>query len=166
MVKSSLYSYVLVSLLSFTPTLLASPLAARDSHSSLPFTLNLNLTSTTLADIDRSRAKALIKHAAKSSAARSSGKREVVSVDATNTAVTYTVDVGVGTPPTNYTLLIDTGSSNTWVGAMKAFVQTSSSQDTGNMVSVTYGSGMFSGEECMSRSSHNLIFSTEYRMGL
>jgi hypothetical protein len=31
--------------------------------------------------------------------------------------VTYTASVGVGSPATDYTLLIDTGSSNTWVGA-------------------------------------------------
>ena len=46
------------------------------------------------------------------------------------------------------TLLVDTGSSNTWVGADQAFVPTSSSVDTGNLVSVTYGSRSFSGEEC------------------
>jgi len=30
------------------------------------------------------------------------------------------------------TLLVDTGSSNTWIGANKAYVQTSTSVDTGN----------------------------------
>ena len=28
----------------------------------------------------------------------------------------YTVSVGVGDPPTYYELVVDTGSSNTWVG--------------------------------------------------
>jgi len=56
-------------------------------------------------------------------------------------------NVGVGTPPTQFQLIIDTGSSNTWVGAGTAFKKTSSSVDTGAKVSVTYGSGSFSGEE-------------------
>jgi hypothetical protein len=49
------------------------------------------------------------------------------------------------------TLLIDTGSSNTWLGAGLAYVKTSTSKDTGGTVSVSYGSGSFSGEECMYR---------------
>ena len=44
-------------------------------------------------------------------------------------------------------LLVDTGSSNTWVGAWKAYVRTSTSTSTGGSVSVTYGSGSFSGTE-------------------
>ncbi|CAK5284004.1 unnamed protein product [Mycena citricolor] len=69
------------------------------------------------------------------------------SVDVTDAAVTYTMDVGVGSPPTSYTLLIDTGSSNTWVGAAKAYVPTSTSTDTRQSVNVSYGSGSFSGTE-------------------
>ena len=62
------------------------------------------------------------------------------------------------------TLIIDTGSSNTWIGAGKAYNKTSTSHDTGNTVvclscfmlftsylkgdqSVSYGTGSFSGEE-------------------
>jgi len=44
-------------------------------------------------------------------------------------------------------LLIDTGSSNTWVGAGKKFVKTSTSVQTANKVAVQYGSGSFSGTE-------------------
>ncbi|TDL23166.1 acid protease [Rickenella mellea] len=69
------------------------------------------------------------------------------SIDVTDAGVTYTMQVGVGTPPTEYTLLIDTGSSNTWVGAGKKYVQTSSSKKTGDSVSVSYGSGSFKGSE-------------------
>jgi len=68
-------------------------------------------------------------------------------VDVTDAGVTYTTSVGVGSPPTDYTLLIDTGSSNTWVGAGKKYVKTSTSQSTGNKVNVSYGSGSFSGTE-------------------
>ena len=55
-------------------------------------------------------------------------------VDVTDAGVTYTASVGVGNPPTQYTLLIDTGSSNTWVGADKQYVKTSTSKSTGKQV--------------------------------
>ena len=57
------------------------------------------------------------------------------------------VDVAIGSPATQYSLIFDPGSSNTWVGANKAYVQTSSSQKTSDTVAVTYGSGGFSGDE-------------------
>ncbi|KAH8100001.1 acid protease [Cristinia sonorae] len=68
-------------------------------------------------------------------------------VDVTDAGVTYTTSVGVGSPPFQYTLLIDTGSSNTWLGAQKKYVKTSTSHSTGNRVNVSYGSGQFSGTE-------------------
>jgi hypothetical protein len=69
------------------------------------------------------------------------------SIDVTDSGVTYTTSVGVGNPPTQYNLLIDTGSSNTWIGADIAYQPTSTSQDTGNTINVSYGSGTMSGEE-------------------
>jgi hypothetical protein len=68
-------------------------------------------------------------------------------IDVTDAAVTYTASVGVGSPATDYTLLIDTGSSNTWVGALTKYKKTSTSKNTGKSVSVSYGSGSFSGTE-------------------
>ncbi|OBZ71216.1 Polyporopepsin [Grifola frondosa] len=68
-------------------------------------------------------------------------------VDVTDAGVTYTTSVGVGSPATQYTLLIDTGSSNTWIGADKKYVKTSTSKSTGKTVNVSYGSGSFSGTE-------------------
>ncbi|KAG6327123.1 hypothetical protein ID866_11966, partial [Astraeus odoratus] len=53
----------------------------------------------------------------------------------------------VGNPATQYNLLIDTGSSNTFVGTGKAYHPTSTSHYTGNSVHVSYGSGQFSGKE-------------------
>nr|GAT49303.1 acid protease [Mycena chlorophos] len=71
------------------------------------------------------------------------------SVDVTDASVTYTMSVGVGSPATDYTLLIDTGSSNTWIGAQKSnpYTPTSTSTDTRKTVNVSYGSGSFSGTE-------------------
>lgn len=64
-----------------------------------------------------------------------------------NSFVIYTASVDVGSPPTSYDLIVDTGSSNTWVGADQPYQKTSTSKDMGCKVEVTYGSGSFSGEE-------------------
>jgi Eukaryotic aspartyl protease len=54
-------------------------------------------------------------------------------------ALIYTTSVGVGSPPADYVLVIDTGSSNTWVGAGKEYRKTGTTQETGNDV-VSHGS--------------------------
>lgn len=61
--------------------------------------------------------------------------------------VSYIASVGVGASDSQFQLIVDTGSSNTWVGATKAYTRTSTSTDTGDAVSVSYGSGEFSGTE-------------------
>jgi cathepsin E len=71
----------------------------------------------------------------------------LASVPATNQAVTYTVNVSVGNPPTIYSLIVDSGSSNTWVGAGTPYGPTNTSVNTGDLVEVQYGSGLFLGEE-------------------
>ena len=76
--------------------------------------------------------------------------------------------VTVGNPPQPFTLIVDTGSANTWVGAQTPYVPGPSSEDTGQEVVsiarsplhphrhgthrfycqfVGYGSGIFIGEE-------------------
>ncbi|EJD44881.1 family A1 protease [Auricularia subglabra TFB-10046 SS5] len=69
------------------------------------------------------------------------------SVNVTNEAVTYLAAIAVGSPASTYNLIIDTGSSNTWLGANKKYTKTSTSTSTGKRVSVSYGSGSFSGTE-------------------
>ncbi|KAF5366346.1 hypothetical protein D9757_011466 [Collybiopsis confluens] len=64
-----------------------------------------------------------------------------------NEVVSYIASVGVGASNSQYQLIVDTGSSNTWVGASKSFASTSTSTNTGAQVSVSYGSGEFSGTE-------------------
>jgi len=72
----------------------------------------------------------------------------VKSIAATNLEyVQYTASIGVGNPPTYYNLVVDTGSSNTFVGTGKPYVQTNTSIPTGETVNVTYGVGFFSGLE-------------------
>ncbi|KAG2032184.1 aspartic peptidase domain-containing protein [Suillus americanus] len=61
------------------------------------------------------------------------------SVYATNAVTGYTAVIGVGSPATSYTLLVDTGSSDTWIGANKPYQQTTTSHDTGNQFYIPYG---------------------------
>ncbi|KAF8448674.1 family A1 protease [Boletus edulis BED1] len=118
----------------------ASPLSRSTGKATLSFATRINESGTlNIVDKDRARAQAFKN-------ADHLGKRDG-SISVTNSAVTYTAQVGVGNPATEYTLLIDTGSSNTWIGASKTYSQTCTSQDTWNTVSVSYGSGNFSGEE-------------------
>ncbi|KAI5119244.1 hypothetical protein M0805_008795 [Coniferiporia weirii] len=138
---SSLFATVLLAL-----SISATPLVqVREQSATLPFSLKINATGSTLPQIDRARAAHLITKG--NSLAGRSLDRRTASFDVTNAAVTYLADVGVGSPATTYSLLIDTGSSNTWVGADKTYVKTSTSKSTGKSVSVSYGSGSFSGTE-------------------
>ncbi|KAG6915899.1 hypothetical protein DXG01_009366 [Tephrocybe rancida] len=87
------------------------------------------------------------------------------SIDITDAGVAYSVPVGVGQPPTMFSLLIDTGSSNTsghdllifpslsltgdlrWIGADKDYAPTSTSIDNQRTIDISYGSGAFTGSE-------------------
>ncbi|KAK0388277.1 hypothetical protein NLU13_4522 [Sarocladium strictum] len=62
-----------------------------------------------------------------------------------NEDASYVAPVKIG--GSTYDLIVDTGSSNTWCGAQNSCEPSSTGQDTGNSVSVSYGSGSFSGEE-------------------
>ncbi|OAA70777.1 Peptidase aspartic [Akanthomyces lecanii RCEF 1005] len=64
---------------------------------------------------------------------------------AENDDVSYIASVAIGNA--NWNLIVDTGSSNTWTGAQSSYVPHSTGKDTGGRVSVSYGSGQFSGEE-------------------
>ncbi|KAI9450421.1 aspartic peptidase A1 [Lactarius psammicola] len=124
----------------------ANPIVVRQSPVSLSIARYLNITGAhDLVRNDQARAKNLIAIGKAKQSGRSTGG--VVGVGVTNVAVSYQASVGVGSPPTFYNLLIDTGSSNTWVGAGKAYVRTSTSVQTEDSVSVSYGSGLFSGTE-------------------
>ncbi|KAG2361640.1 aspartic peptidase domain-containing protein [Suillus spraguei] len=56
--------------------------------------------------------------------------RRVDSVFVPNNGVGYTAYLGIGMPRTTYTLVIDTGSSNTWIGASTPYVPTGTSSNT------------------------------------
>ncbi|KAG2109292.1 acid protease [Suillus discolor] len=119
----------------------ASPLRPDAGKATLSFAARVNVRgAVNIAAADRARVQAMKQ-------AGSMGKHADTSFSITNAIVTYTAQVGVGSPATEYTLLIDTGSSNTWLGANASYSPTSTSVDTGSTVAVSYGSGSFSGEE-------------------
>jgi hypothetical protein len=67
------------------------------------------------------------------------------SAPVTNTVDSYIAAVTVGSQTFN--LVVDTGSSNTWVGATTQYQPGSTSNSTGDSITVSYGSGSFSGTE-------------------
>ncbi|KAL3422783.1 vacuolar protease A [Phlyctema vagabunda] len=78
----------------------------------------------------------------------------VVAVDAvaavssgsiTNEDVSYVAPISIGGK--TYELIVDTGSSNTWCGAQSSCEKSATGKSTGGSVSVSYGSGSFSGTE-------------------
>lgn len=123
---------------------LTSPVVIPRSPVSFPIARKLNFGNgtSTIVERDRTRVAAL-----RSRASKNATRRAVVNEDVDNVAVLYTASIGIGSPATTYDLIVDTGSSNTWVGAGTKYVQTSTSTQTSNRVSVSYGSGSFSGKE-------------------
>jgi len=128
------------------------PIMVKRSLVTLPVSRRVNARSLGIRNIlqhDQLRAQAL----KSKGAAKAAGVTRQVSSLAENEAVSYVASIGVGSPPTQYSLIVDTGSSNTWVGANpnKPYVKTSTSINTGQSVSVTYGTGSFSGTEFLDR---------------
>lgn len=117
--------------------------------------LNVSLSGARMIDLDQARASYKFSlftggETNHTSTSETEEKRDggIQNVDVTIVGVLYTASVGLGTPATQYNLLIDTGSANTWVGSGQNYTQTSSSVNTGMNVSVGYGSGGFKGVEC------------------
>ncbi|KIK01963.1 hypothetical protein K443DRAFT_677972 [Laccaria amethystina LaAM-08-1] len=135
---------LLSTLLFFALGVAANPVVVNHSPIKLTLFKQHNFTSAhNLVTHDQARAEQLKNRAYKGNVA------VPVNTQITNQAVTYTASVGVGNPPTTYSLLIDTGSSNTWVGATqgKPYRFSTSTRPTTNFVEVSYGSGSFQGFE-------------------
>lgn len=121
-------SSVFVAALAAT-AVVASPLTQRDAVHKVGFSKKINSDKLQgFVARDRARAQQL------ASAYKSGSVAKRQEVPATNEAVSYLAAVGVGSPATTYDLIIDTGSSNTWVGAGTKYVKTSTSTSTGKKV--------------------------------
>ncbi|VDB86599.1 unnamed protein product [Peniophora sp. CBMAI 1063] len=134
----------LTSFIAFALAVCASPIVTIQNNGiSVPLTKRVNITSGhDLLAKDRARVGRL-----RSGGSASKLQSRAGSVPVTNEAVIYTAAVDVGSPPTTFNLIVDTGSSNTWVGATTRFTPTSTTTSTGGIVEVTYGSGFVLGEE-------------------
>ena len=128
----------LLGLTTVAVTVAATPIVIRNSPVTLPIASRVNTTGVpSILKQDQARAKTLKARSQAQGKSASLKQAALFDVDATNQAVDYVVSVGVGTPPTTYSLLVDTGSSNTWVGADKTnnpWKVTNSSIDTGEAV--------------------------------
>ncbi|KAG2120499.1 aspartic peptidase domain-containing protein [Suillus discolor] len=113
-----------------------SPIEVSNSPITLPIARRLSALNGTinLLEQDRARVAALrlkgqnLKHGSRG-------------VPIANVATGYYIAVGIGTPPTTYDLIVDTGTSDTWIGAKKAYTRTSTSINTEEPMKVIYGSG-------------------------
>jgi hypothetical protein len=146
----------LTSLILLALSVKASPIVVRNTLVSLSFARQLNATGPNgLVLRDQARAKHLV---SLSKAKQSDGLSAdaIVGLDVTNAASAYRTSVGVGSPATFCesrrpifiiefiidsipyypldTLIIDTGSANTWIGAGKPYVRTNTSVQTNDQV--------------------------------
>jgi cathepsin E len=131
----------LLSTLFLASSVIASPIVIRDSLITLPLSKRLNLDGISILEHDQARAKAF---RAKNSAIST---RDAINQPLTNKAVTYVAHVDIGSPATTYSLVVDTGSANIWVGALQPYVRTSTSTQTEDQVSIKYGSASMEGTE-------------------
>ncbi|KAG2076961.1 acid protease [Suillus decipiens] len=129
----------LLILLLLALTITGSSIEVRNSPITLPIVRRQNFTSgaNNLLQHDKARVAAF-----RDFLARKPSSRPVI-----NTDIGYIAVVGIGSPPTTYNLVVDTGSSNTWVGASTKYVVTRTSVNTGQPVAADYGSGSFAGTE-------------------
>ncbi|KAG1754953.1 aspartic peptidase domain-containing protein [Suillus paluster] len=133
----------LLAILLLALSIAGSPVEVRNSPITIPIVRRLNTSGGTinLSQHDKARVAA-IKDRSASTLNRRAGNIPVI-----NEAVSYIAQVGIGSPATIYDLIVDTGSSNTWLGSGSAYVKTGTSINTSQPVSVGYGSGYFSGTE-------------------
>ena len=117
--------------LALIPTVISNPVVhIRDSLITLPIAKRFaDVGVTNILARDQARARRIV-----SNNLEKRNRHRDSSIDVTNAGSIYTASVGVGSPPTYYDLIIDTGSSNTWGGADLAnpFVRSTTTQDTGN----------------------------------
>ncbi|KAG1789998.1 aspartic peptidase domain-containing protein [Suillus plorans] len=130
----SVASLLTIILLALSTT--GSPVEVSNSPITLPIARRLSALNGTINLLEQDRARA--------AALRLKGqnlKNGGHGVPIANVATGYYIAVGIGSPPTTYDLIVDTGTSDTWIGAKKAYSQTSTSIDTEEPMQVIYGSG-------------------------
>ena len=106
-----------------------------ENHVRIPFVRRHNLTGTSLVASDRARASFFKNRHTNTRTAAPPGtgvSGPSAFFDVTNTVVSYLAEVKVGSQ--TFDLIVDTGSSNTWVGATTEYRPGRTAQDTGSEV--------------------------------
>ncbi|KAG1854100.1 family A1 protease [Suillus tomentosus] len=137
MAAASLLTILLLAL-----SITGSPVEVNNSPITLPIARKLSVPNGTINALEHDKARVAafrlkdynLKHGSHT-------------VPIANLGTVYYVAVGIGKPATTYYLIVDTGSSNTWIGARTPYVPTSTSATTDEYVTVRYGAGYFSGIE-------------------
>ncbi|EGG11789.1 aspartic peptidase A1 [Melampsora larici-populina 98AG31] len=101
-----------------------------------------------------------------SQAAGDPGQGPGSTVVATNAVVSYLADIKVGSHGQSFKLIIDTGSSNTWVGSGTRLENSESTIPTGSTFSVSYGSGSAWGTEVLEKVSVSSTISVNQSIGI
>ncbi|KAG2360600.1 aspartic peptidase A1 [Suillus spraguei] len=116
-------SFLMLLLLALSIT--GSPVEVRNSPITLSIVGRLHFSNDTvnLLQHDQARAAALTRNSSTRGLARSISEKALYSGR-------FITAVAIGSPPTTYYLIVDTGSSHTWVGASTDYVETTSSVDT------------------------------------
>ncbi|KAG2114209.1 aspartic peptidase domain-containing protein [Suillus discolor] len=132
----------LLTILLLALSITGSPVEVNNSPITLPIARRLSVSNGTINALEQDKARVAafrlkdynLKHGGHG-------------VPVANVGNGYYVAVGIGNPATTYYLIVDTGTSNTWVGARTPYVPTSTSFNTGENVKVIYGTGHFFGME-------------------
>src|SRR6267154_2330676 len=151
--RSIMFSAFLLTTLFMALFITASPVDVRNCVITLPITRRINTCNGTMNILEHDQARAA---ALKGISARPLDRR-ITSDPIVNVAFNYVANVAIGNihrsckfnlereiaaaNVSSYTdeLIIDTGSANTWVGANKQYVETSTSVNTGKEVRIPYG---------------------------
>ncbi|KAG2367204.1 hypothetical protein BDR07DRAFT_1479329 [Suillus spraguei] len=128
----SLAASLLILSLAFSIT--GSPLGVRKFSITLPLTRRLNSSNGTINFLqhDKDRVAAL--------GGYNTHGRRVDSIPMTSRVLLFTVAVDVGIPSTTYNLVVDTGSSITWVGGSTPYVKSDTGVKTSWPVEENYSS--------------------------
>ncbi|KAG2364362.1 aspartic peptidase domain-containing protein [Suillus spraguei] len=121
-----------LSILSLALSITGSPVEVRNSLVTIPLTRRLNFSNGTIDFLQHDKARL--------AAFRGYNMHDRLFFD-------YRVQVGIGNPPTTYSLVLDTGSSITWVGTGKSYVRTGTSVNSERLIKVKYGHGQDTGTQ-------------------
>ncbi|KAG2367201.1 hypothetical protein BDR07DRAFT_1448971 [Suillus spraguei] len=125
-------------ILSLALSITGSPLEVRNSSITLPLTRRLNFPNGTISNFlqrDKSRVAAL-------GGCNTHGRR-ANNILVSNSYFNWIVQVGVGSPPTFYNLVVDSRNSITWVGGSTTYVVTDTSVSAGIPVRGKYSDDNF-----------------------